>query len=489
MKTPPETRPATNSVTQSGDGLGARDASQAQLFLVLERARPLAGGTRHSLANIDRVTLGRGPLRAAQRVVREGIRTLVLTVPDERLSSAHGALERSGAAWIYADRASTNGSRINRKRVDRAPLADGDLLELGQTFFRFRAATPTPANALGDAAFGTDGGVFPTFPTLLPWLARDLETVARVARSDVSLLLLGETGTGKEVLARAVHAQSGRVGPFVAVNCGALAPTLVESLLFGHKKGAFSGAAQDEVGLVRAADGGTLFLDEVGELAPASQAALLRVLQEREVVPVGATRPVPVDLRVVAATHRPLGALVESGGFRSDLYARLSAFVFEIPPLRERLEDVGSLAATLLRRVAGARADALTLTHASALALLESAWPLNVRQLEQCLKVGALLAEDGRIELAMPEARAAVDRPSRPADSRPAEPRPGDSRPVIRPAQTRVSAEDQALRAELVLRLTEHRGNVTRVGEAMGRARTQIQRWMRRLQIDPRDYQ
>src|SRR5262249_27731601 len=169
-------------------------------------------------------------------------------------------------------------------------------------------------------------------------------------RTPLSVLLFGETGTGKEVLAGAIHRTSARTGAFVAANCGALPAALVESQLFGHVRGAFTGAVRDGPGFVRAADRGTLFLDEIGDLAPPAQAALLRVLEEYEVVPVGTTRAVHVDVRVIAATHRPLDQMAERGEFRQDLYARLAGFVQRIPPLRERREDLGLLVGGVLGR-------------------------------------------------------------------------------------------------------------------------------------------
>src|SRR5262249_4252107 len=161
----------------------------------------------------------------------------------------------------------------------------------------------------------------------------------------LSILLLGETGTGKEVLARSLHALSQRPGPFIAVNCGAIPENLVEGQLFGHVRGAFSGALKDEPGLVRAAQGGTLLLDEIGDLPASSQAALLRVLQESEVRPVGSTQTVKVDVRIIAATHRPLESLIKGNAFRHDLYARLAGFRFELAPLRKRKVDLGLLIA------------------------------------------------------------------------------------------------------------------------------------------------
>jgi transcriptional regulator of acetoin/glycerol metabolism len=409
----------TDRATDTSGPIATHDMQRPHLVLMLERGRPLAGGARYSLATIDRVTIGRGASRAARRVMDKGRPTLQILVPDERISLHHAFIDRNAQTWRLVDCESTNGSKVNRRRTQCVVLSDGDILELGRTLFRYRAAMPTPVDAAGDLDAEALQGLAKSFGTLLPWLARDLDTLARVARSDVAVLLLGETGTGKEVLARAIHEHSGRTGPFVAINCGALPATLLESLLFGHKKGAFSGAVQDELGFVRAAQGGTLFLDEVGDLPEPSQAALLRVLQEREVTPVGATRPIEVDARVVAATHRALEGLVHSGEFREDLLARLSAFTYRVPPLRDRIDDIGVLVAALLGPMVAEReaTKSWSFSAQAAYALIEHSWPHNARELEQRLKVGALLASGGRIELAKvtpgPEPLGAAKPPAR----------------------------------------------------------------------------
>ena len=341
-------------------------------------------------------------------------------------------------------------------------------MELGRTHFRFRRAVNTPVDAPGDLDSSELRGLPARLGTLCPSVLRDLEDLERVARSDVSVLIEGETGTGKEVLARAIHDASGRSGAFVAVNCGALPQGLVESLLFGHKRGAFSGASADQLGFARAAEGGTLFLDEVGDLPANSQAALLRLLQEREVVPLGATQPVRVDLRVVAATHRSLPAATQSGAFRQDLLARLAQFRCSIPPLRDRVEDIGVLVAAILPRVAGDRASSLSFSARAARELMGYGWPANVRELEQRLKVGALLARGDRIEPAI----GAADETTACPEGAP------------KTTQRRMSPEDVALHRELLARMTEHQGNLTQVALAMGKARRQVQRWIARFGID-----
>ena len=262
--------PDTNPRTSTGSRLGDRavDRPQEQLILVIDRAKPLDAGARHSLTNIDCVTIGRNRLRRAQRVVVDRLPTLSLAIADDSVSSLHARLERSPAGFGVVDCASRNGTRVNGRPIEiggRVPLADGDLIEVGHTFFRYRAAVETPVTAPGDLDSSQVVGLARPLATICPRISRDAETLTRLASTDVAVLLLGETGTGKEVVARAIHAESGRTGAFVPVNCGALPANLVESLVFGHTRGAFSGALRDEPGLARAAHGGTLFLDEIGD--------------------------------------------------------------------------------------------------------------------------------------------------------------------------------------------------------------------------------
>jgi two-component system response regulator HydG len=229
-----------------------------------------------------------------------------------------------------------------------------------------------------------------------------LRTAETVAPTDSTLLVTGESGTGKEVLAKYVHEVSGRTdGPFVSINCGALPESLLESELFGHTKGSFTGAHRDKQGLFEAAKGGTFFMDEVGEMSPATQVKLLRVLQEREVIPVGSTEPVPVDVRIVAATNRDLEEEIRRGGFRSDLYYRLNVITLHLPPLRDRSEDVPLLASFFLQRFAAGRgrsAPALSQEAVDALAAYD--WPGNVRELENALERAAVLTAEGEIQVA-----------------------------------------------------------------------------------------
>jgi two-component system response regulator AtoC len=232
-----------------------------------------------------------------------------------------------------------------------------------------------------------------------PAMVSVVEALRKVARTTSSVLLLGESGTGKEVAARTLHAWSERShGPFVAVNCAAIAETLLESELFGHEKGAFTGASSARRGRIELADGGTFFLDEIGEMTPALQAKLLRVLQERRFERVGGTRTIEVDVRWVAATNRDIKQLRATGALRDDLYHRLAVFPILLPPLRERRQDIVPLAQTLLARIAAAVGRSqLALAPDAMQRIRAAAWPGNVRELANALERAAILTEGDEI--------------------------------------------------------------------------------------------
>jgi DNA-binding NtrC family response regulator len=227
-----------------------------------------------------------------------------------------------------------------------------------------------------------------------------LKMAETVAPTDSTVLISGESGTGKEVIARYIHALSDRSGgPFVSINCGALPENLLESELFGHIKGAFTGAVRDKQGLFVAARGGTFFLDEVGEMSAATQVKVLRAIQEREVVPVGATEPIQIDVRLIAATNRDLEEEIRRGGFRSDLYYRLNVITLHMPPLRDRLDDVPVLAEHFLQLFASSRGKDTPHLSADASAALQAYdWSGNVRELENALERAAILSEGGEIQ-------------------------------------------------------------------------------------------
>ena len=441
----------------------SREAERGpHLFLEIECERAMAGPARWRLAGLEQVTIGRGTRRTTHAV---SSRVLALEIPDGWMSSEHVVVRRSEGRWTLRDLGSKNGTLIEGRRVEQSDLDDGMLLQLGHTFLRFCEEVPIEGPQVRDFE-GTHGSVG-ALTTLSAGFAAIVERATAVARSRVPILIVGESGTGKEVMARAIHELSGRRGPLVPVNCGGIPSNLVEGELFGHKKGAFSGADQDRLGLVRASDGGTLFLDEIGDLPAAAQAALLRVLQESEVLPVGGHRAQPLDLRVLAATHRDLDQLVQEGKFRHDLLARLDGVTLELPPLRERRDDLPLVMSVLLHKLAPERPD-LRITPAAAQALLVYRWPLNIRELEQALAGALALAGADPVDVA--HLPAAVM--GRPAEEPPRELTPDEARH----------------RDELVALLRQHGGNMSAVGRVLGKGRTQIVRWVHRYGIDVRSF-
>ena len=261
-------------------------------------------------------------------------------------------------------------------------LADGHLARTAR-----RSISPFEDGRVPDGVCGTSA----------PW--RDvLNRATRVAATEATTCLQGESGTGKEVVARFIHSRSPRRrGPFVAINCAALPEQLLESELFGFERGAFTGAQQAKPGQIELAAGGVLFLDEVTEMTPAAQAKFLRVLQEREFVRLGGTRPVKMNARVIAATNRDLHEAVAAGRFRADLYYRLNVFDIHIPPLRQRLEDIPALVACFLREFDHTAGGVVEMTPAAMEALLRHDWPGNVRELRNVVERATIVCEDGAI--------------------------------------------------------------------------------------------
>ncbi len=420
------------------------------------------------------IELGKSPLilgRGDAQAVRRGDDATELDVVDPMMSRQHARVVTMGAGeYIVEDLGSRNGTWVDGRSVRHERLTDGAIFETGRTAWLFRRA---PKGAPEHVTIGPTR----SFSPAIQGLVGQLESLAPAA---VSLLLVGETGTGKEVFARELHARSGRRGKFVAVNCGALTESLLESELFGHSRGAFTGAAADRAGLVEAADHGTLFLDEIGEMPASVQVRLLRVLQEGEVVPVGATAPRKVDVRVVAATHRNLLQMVEERTFREDLYARLEGWVLPLPRLAARREDLGELVAHAVRTAGLPRAAA---TLRAARALLAFDWPFNVRQLLKGTEAALALARGERIEFEhLPERIRAGARASTPPSSEPERPL------AASPGDASLGPADRELRERIVAALRAHNGNVTRAAETLSKQRQQLQRWMRRFGLRAEDF-
>ena len=292
-------------------------------------------------------------------------------------------------------------------------------------------------------------------------------TIERVAPSDATVLLLGESGTGKELLAQGLHDASKRKGRFVAINCAAIPETLLESELFGYERGAFTGANKTTIGKIETANGGTLMLDEIGDLPMPLQAKLLRFLQERTIERIGGRQEIPIDVRVVGATHQDLRSHIADGRFREDLYYRLAEIVIDIPPLRARVGDAVLLAHAFLRRFAAEqRRPMLSLSDDAIRALESHSWPGNVRELQNLIKRASIMADEGRItsaDLGLAAPAAEDDAGTASLDLR--------------------TVREQAERQAVVAALARTDGNVARTADILGVSRPTLYDLMNRLRI------
>jgi DNA-binding NtrC family response regulator len=407
------------------------------------------------------------------------------------VSRTHAELAYDGTGWTLRDLGSRNGTLLDGSIVEQALLEPGAEIRVGDAILKFvdshadeYAAYRIDGVTVGGAQRRCRAGTSLVGGYQMDRIASEIE---RIAPTELTLMLLGESGTGKEVVARELHRFSGRTGGFSAINCAAIPGNLLESELFGYKRGAFTGAVRDKPGLVHAAHEGTLLLDEIGDMPMEAQAKLLRVLQSREVFPLGATNPERVDVRIVCATHRDLRRLQQAGAFREDLFARLNEYQLRLPPLRDRKEDIFVLLRAFLARQG--RTD-LRPSFQFMTAVLHHDWPYNVRELESCVKRCIALADSAELEPAqLPDSirdamsdygRGGAARVGAPASilERPVDAGHGDA------AARRVPPTEEQLRSLLL----HYRGNVAAVGRALGKARMQIHRWMDRYGIEVEDY-
>ncbi|MFO0548820.1 MAG: sigma 54-interacting transcriptional regulator [Polyangiaceae bacterium] len=473
-------------------------AEHAFLLRRTEGGKPVVAAAR----NLDRETVKNSRFRfsrsVAERVLKSGEPVVTASAPtDPLLGQAKSVLDlgllsvlsvpvraESGViAALYLDHRFEHGRFTDDDREVIQALADVVGLALEQARLRRAAEARNDELERARASLELEGKQKDAELTrLLDALAKSpqragdgpivgrsaalgvqLDVARRVAKTDLSVLIEGESGTGKELFARLVHDASPRkAGPFVAINCGALPESLIESELFGHVRGAFTGATRDHAGVFRAARGGTLFLDEIGELPAPVQTRLLRVLQERVVTSVGSARGEAVDVRVVAATNRDLDREVERGTFRSDLFFRLAGVRLKLPPLRRRTEDILPIADALLERLArepGLRR--VTLSRSAAQALVEHAWPGNVRELEHALRRAVALSDGPELEASHFELRAHVEPRSR--------------------KDARSKLDQEVVARALVLA----KGNRTEAARALGVSRVTLQRLLRSLDAIP----
>jgi transcriptional regulator with AAA-type ATPase domain len=390
------------------------------------------------------------------------------------VSRRHAVLRRSRpeAGVVIVDLGSRNGVRVNGRAVSEAPIVLGDVVRLGGWV---GVVTANPGELI-QIAPGLWGGAA---------LQAAVAPLRQAAASDLPIVLQGETGTGKEVVTRALHRWSGRPGPLVAVNCAALPEGLAEGELFGYRRGAFTGADRASAGFFRSAEGGTLLLDEVLDLPVALQAKLLRVLEEREVQPLGETRPVPIDVRIVVASQQPLMEVVRAGRFRADLLARLDGLTVRLPALRNRREDIPQLFSHLLREIGHGRAPSIESDLAERLCLHD--WPFNVRELVLLAK-RLLTLHGSEITLRayhLPERIGDGAEASLPAD--PMGPRAHaalSARKSPVPLQAPSAAAEPVELPALVAALRASGGNVARAAAMLGISRQRAYRLMEGQAVD-----
>ncbi|HEY3805212.1 MAG TPA: sigma 54-interacting transcriptional regulator [Kofleriaceae bacterium] len=368
---------------------------------------------------------------------------------DSVTLSRRQACLRLGPPLTIQDLGSRNGTRVGgvlHRGGGPVPLAVGDTFHVGKLSFMLIDAPHAPS---------THSDLGRPLRVIDPGRDRVTSHVREIAKSGINVLVVGETGVGKEVLAESLHAWSGRRGPLVRINCAALSATLLEGELFGHEKGAFTGAGEGRVGLVASAHGGTLLLDEVGELSPAAQAKLLRVIETKEVLRLGAVKPTSVDVRFIGATNRDLPAEAARGAFRADLLYRLDGVTLEIPPLRQRPHLIAPLAWQFLDETERAAGRAPTPLPSAVLSVLEDYdWPGNVRELKAVIARAVVLARGRALE---PQHVAVRAQPPQP--------------------HARVAADadvDLDEQARIVAALESCAGNQTRAARLLGVSRTTL---------------
>jgi transcriptional regulator with GAF, ATPase, and Fis domain len=443
------------TITRPSDGPGSVAGPERGLYLLHAPA---------GLALAPTFQLSRPLHVLGRRAPADGLR-----IDEGAVSRLHAAIDAGRSGARIRDLGSRNGTFVNGARVEEASLAHGDDVRIGDTLFLYLERDFAAHAAYALANDGPHGAL--TLEGAIGGLsvARLSREVEAAAASANAVLVVGETGVGKELVAHGVHRATKRRGDLAVVNCAAIPQGLVESELFGVERGAFTGADRRREGLVRSADGGTLFLDEVGELDADTQAKLLRVLGSREVMPVGATRPVPVDVRIVCATNRDLRRHVADGGFRADLFARIAGYTIHVPPLRERREDLPRL---VRHFVTASGKPELVPTIGFMERIVRHGWPFNVRELASVVSRAANLARTGELLAdALPPEVAAAPAP------RSVPPSSGSQRRRRAPT-----------REELVAQLRASAGNVAAVGRALARDPAQIHRWMKQHRLDPDDF-
>lgn len=406
------------------------------------------------------------PLSKGEIVIGRGVSLFPMgPLDDPKMSREHARISPTADGAMITDLESSNGTFVNGERVSRARVRRGDVIRVGDSFMILTTITVLENTIRDSQMVGNSDS-----------LERVKREIAMAAEGDTTVLFLGESGCGKDLAAQELHRLSKRRGEFVAINCGAVPENLLESELFGYKKGAFSGANSAKIGLFQAANGGSLFLDEIGEMSSAMQAKLLRALQNKEVRPLGSTTPERIDTRVVCATNRDLIDAVNRKLFRGDLYSRISQLVIEIPPLRARREDIPVLMAHFRPR-----SEHREFSGDLVEAFLLHPWPFNVRELDGVLSLAVMesrgdekITVGSRVEKQLQD-HAKIQLGEAAALDETVDELPDDGR-------------YQISKDELIALLQQHQGNVKQVAIQLGKHRYQIYRWLKAYDIDPLRY-
>jgi transcriptional regulator with GAF, ATPase, and Fis domain len=400
-----------------------------------------------------------------------------LLLADPTVSSVHAEIVATPQGFRIRDLGSTNGTSVGGVRILEAFLDDGAVVKLGEVELCFRLGKDKVSLPISEAT--ELHGAVGTSPAMRAIFSR----IDRVGKTDATVLIHGETGTGKEVVAWSIYEASKRADkPFVVVDCGSIAPTLIESELFGHEKGSFTGAHQRRLGAFERANGGTLFLDELGELSLELQPKLLRALERREVQRVGGDRPVTTDVRIIAATNRDLRSMVARGEFREDLYYRLAVVTLELPPLRERKEDVPVLVDHFLT---GMGIDRSALPPGAMERFLEHPWPGNARELKNAVERAVVLGETRFLGADTPSA------PATPAASAGAAGEEGigtytvNTTEPYKDQKAKVTADFEERYSRLLMKA--HQGNVSAAARVAGIDRMSLHKILARYGLDARE--
>jgi transcriptional regulator with PAS, ATPase and Fis domain len=411
-----------------------------------------------------------------------------IVIPDDSVSRRHALLRaETDGTWILIDLGSANGTyREGAPLGLPIALRDGDRLRFGDAEAEFHG--PDEGESTGESyprvttghrtrTAGLQDAARIQFLGVSPAILSVLSLARKAANSDIPVHIAGETGTGKDLLARAIHEEGARAGrPLIPVNCAALPEALLESSLFGHTRGAFTGAFQAREGLLRAADGGSVFLDEIGEMPPAMQTKLLRFLQEGEVLRVGESRPSRVDVRILSATNRDLAGDVEEGRFRRDVYYRLCGFTIALPPLRERPGDVPLLTERLLGTACARHRKRVRLEPAVLRIFERYTWPGNVRELENELLRCVAVAADGGVITPQDLPAHLRDEPGSRDDTASGRDRNG--------ADLRAAVADFE-RRHIIAALEANRGNVSRTARELGLSRSAMYKKLKEYGLRP----